>query len=359
MSKQIHQLLAVFDEADAQGSMALFLQDIFKRWGWNSNIYAGNTAPGQKSKVLPAGALPFPGDPSEILIFHYSIDSPAGEIFRKSSRSRILIYHNITPADFFRGYDDLTYLECRKGRAELKKFIPACDLALADSDFNASELTGIGFPRVKVLPFPLDKRRLEGPSQGRVRRNFGKGDRTNLLFVGRLAPNKKQEDILRVFYYYQKYFNPASRLFLIGAPHIRSYDRALHRLKDSLGLNEAYFTGKISWDELRAYYRIADLFLCLSEHEGFCVPLLESLYFNIPIIAYRAAAIPEILGGRGILLEKKEPLKIACLIDRILSDKKLKNEILDGQKQRLAQLQQFPFEEKLKGYLQTFLNILG
>ena len=356
MSRKIHQLLAVFDEADAQGTMALLLRNIFRSWGWDSEIYAANTVPARKKEALPLSSLPLPGDPSEILIFHYSIDSPAGEIFRKNSRARILIYHNITPADYFRGYDELTYLQCRKGRAELKNFIPACDLTLADSEFNASELIELGFPRVRVLPFPLDEKRLEGSLNQRVLRKFGKGDRSNLIFVGRLAPNKKQEDILRVFYYYQKHFNPDSRLFLIGAPHIRSYRRALRRLKDSLGLRGVHFTGKIPWDELRAYYRIADLFLCLSEHEGFGVPLLESLYFNIPIIAYQAGAASETLGGSGILLKKKEPLKIACLINRVLSDAKLKDKILIGQKQRLAQLRQLSFEEKLKNYLQTFLS---
>lgn len=354
MTESIHQLLAVFDEADAQGHMAVFLQNIFRGWGLDSKIFAGIINPGQKSEVFPADTLETPGDPSEILILHYSISSPVGGLFRRTFRNQVLIYHNVTEADFFRGWDDLTFVECRKGRNALRDYIPTCDLALGVSAFNAAELAALGFERVGVLPFPFDERRLEGPADASLVNTFGKGDRNNLLFVGRLSPNKKQEDVIRVFYYFQKFYNPDSRLFLVGASHIPAYYRALCDFKDRLGLREVYLTGKVTGEELRAYYRIADLFLCLSEHEGFCVPLMECFHYKIPVVAYAAAAVPQTLAGAGILLAEKNPVPTAGLLDRVLKDEKLKKSIIDSQNRRLEQIRDFPFEEKLKEYLRPF-----
>ncbi len=355
MVQSIHQLLSVFDERDAQGNMALLLQGIFRGWGLDSEIYAELSDPGRKNGILPADSLDLPGDPSDILIYHSSIGSPAGEIFRRTFRSQVMIYHNITPAEFFCGYDELTYLECARGRRGLKKFLPTCDLALADSSFNAGELKDLGFRRVEVLPFPLDRAKLSGPVDEEVRQKFGDDGWTNLLFVGRLAPNKKQDDVIRTFAAYHKQFNPKSRLFLVGATHIPEYEKALLELKEELALDHLYLTGNVSWNELRAYYRIASIFLCLSEHEGFCVPLLESLYYGIPIVAYEAGAVPETLGGAGVLLTEKRPLETAALIDKILSDQDLKERLLKRQKERLTEIENFPYEQKLKEFLQPLL----
>jgi glycosyltransferase involved in cell wall biosynthesis len=356
LPKAIHQLLAVFDEADAQGAQALILQRIFRSWGFNSKIFAGISAPGHKNKIFPAVQLDLPGDPEELLIFHYSIGSPVGELFRRSFRSQVLIYHNITPATFFRDYDELTFLECQKGRRQLNRFVSSCGLALADSSFNAAELKAVGFNRVEVLPLPLDENRLRGSVDPVILSNYGRDARSNLLFVGRLVPNKKQEDILLTFHFFQTLFQPDSRLFLVGPDHIPAYTRTLRKQIDDLKIKNTFITGKVSWKKLRAYYRTADLFLCLSEHEGFCVPLIESLYYKIPIVAYAAGAVTETLGESGILLREKKPLQIAGLIHRILNDNKLKSKILKGQQRRLEQLQRFHFEDKLKEYLQPFIK---
>jgi len=332
--------------------MALLLRKIFSGWGYDSEIFTGLNAPGIEIKARLAGDMPDNSDPDDILLYHASINSDVGEIFRRSSQKQVLIYHNITPADYFLGYDLFTYLECRKGRRDLGKFIPTCDLALADSTFNADELRSLGFPRVELLPFPFDPSSLDGPADPAIIRQYS-GDNPTILFVGRLAPNKKQEDILSVFYYFQTIHQPGSRLVLVGPDNLPEYSDFLSRRAGELGLNNVTITGKISPEELRAYYRSADIFLCLSEHEGFCVPLLESLYYHIPVVAYAAGAIPETLNGSGILIHRKNPLQIATLLNRILTDHNLNAKLIRGQDQRLKQAINFNYEEALKTHLLT------
>ncbi len=351
MTGAIHQLLSVFDPADAQGHMALRLRDIFSRWGYNSEIFTGINSPGIEIKAQLAEDLPEDNNPNNILLYHASINSDVGEIFRRSNWRQVLIYHNITPADYFLGYDLFTYLECLKGRRELGKFIPTCDLALADSTFNADELKSLGFPRVELLPFPFDQSRLNGPVDSAIIRRYGEENRPTILFVGRLAPNKKQEDILSAFYYFQTVYQPGARLVLVGPDNIPEYSDFLRQRIKELGLKDVSITGKVSPEELRAYYRSADIFLCLSEHEGFCVPLLESLYYHIPVVAYAAGAIPETLNGSGVLIHRKNPLQIATLLNHILTDPDLRAKLIRSQDQRLNRAINFNYEEALRIHL--------
>lgn len=351
MTGAIHQLISVFDPTDAQGHMALLLRDIFSRWGYDSEIFTGINVPGIDITARMAKDLPKNNHPDDILIYHASINSDLDEIFRRSRRKQVLIYHNITPADYFLGYDLFTYLECLKGRRALNKFIPTCDLALADSIFNADELKTLGFPQVELLPFPFDRSRLDGPANPAIIRKYRGENRPTILFVGRLAPNKKQEDILSAFYYFQSIYQPGARLVLVGPDNIPEYSDFLRDRIDELGLKDVTITGKVSPEELRAYYRSADIFLCLSEHEGFCVPLLESLYFHIPVVAYAAGAVPETLDGSGALIYRKDPLQIAALLNRILVNPVLHAELIRSGDKRIKEAINFPYQETLRSHL--------
>ncbi|MFH1039038.1 MAG: glycosyltransferase [PVC group bacterium] len=353
--RAIHQLLSVFDATDAQGHLALLLRKIFRRWGYRSEIFAGTAVPGRQSGILPAQSLLKGDSPSDLLLYHASINSPVGELFRRSARKQILIYHNITPARFFFGFDLFTYLECRKGRRGLPGFIPTCDLALADSSFNAHELLVLGFSRVELFPFPLDPTRLEGSADPGVLRRYGEDEVSTILFVGRLAPNKRQEDILLAFSYFQRLYRPDSRLILVGPDNFPEYRRFLDGRVRDLALENVIITGTVSLEELRAYYRSADLFLCLSEHEGFCLPLLESFYYRIPVVAYAAGAVPETLGGAGVILNEKRPLEIAALLNRVLIDTELKAKLLAGQDRRLAEIGRYDYEGRLRHCLRDLL----
>ncbi len=351
----IHQLLSVFDPEDAQGHQALYLRKIFSGWGFRSEIYAGSAAGGSGFDIRPAADLEADDSPGGILIYHLSINSPVGEIFRRSRRRQVLIYHNITPARFFLAYDLFTYLECLQGRRGLAAFAPTCDLALADSSFNAGELTALGFSRVVHLPFPLELGRLEGPAIPPAALGGGNDRGPVILFVGRLSPNKRQEDILEVFYSFQKTYAPDARLLLVGPGHLPAYREFLEERIAGWGLKGVEITGKVTRDELRGCYRAADLFLCLSEHEGFCLPLLESFYYRLPTVAYAAGAVPETLGGAGVLIAEKRPPRVAALLNRILADRELRDKIVAGQDRRLEEIKSFAYEESLRQSLQPLL----
>jgi len=346
MNPRVHQLLTVFDEGDAQGVMALRIRRALQAAGCESEIFAGQvrSAPGNEAAALP------PAGPKDVLILHYSIGSPATRIFLGWGGRRVLVYHNITPGRFFRGYDDLAMLECFRGRRELGRLGSEVDLALAVSEFNAAELGERGFAQVGILPFPLDEEILGGEVDLRLAgRLAGKG--TRILFVGRLAPNKRQDLVIRSFQAYRDLFAPEAHLDLVGAAPIPAYAAELRRTAAGGGGRGITLTGQVSWPALRAYYRAANVFVCLSEHEGFCVPLIESLRGGIPILARAAGAIPETLGGAGVLVEQAEPRKLAVLLNLLAEPGELRRRVLAAQDRRLAELRAYPFDRRLREFL--------
>jgi glycosyltransferase involved in cell wall biosynthesis len=171
-----------------------------------------------------------------------------------------------------------------------------------------------------------------------LRRLFDDG-RDNILFVGRISPNKRIDDLIRVFAVYQRFVRPASRLLLAGdyGGHERYYE-ALLRMTHELRLSEVVFTGHLEDDDLRACYAAASVFLCLSEHEGVGVPLLEAMSFRVPVVAFDAAAVRETLRGAGVLLRDKRPELVAELIDRLIRDAPLRAAVLATQQRVIDEL---------------------
>src|SRR4029078_10682735 len=157
-------------------------------------------------------------------------------------------------------------------------------------------------------------------------------DWTNILFVGRVIANKKIENLIRYFHAYHTSVNPRSRLLIVGAQSgFERYLASLHQLTATLGAAHVHFVGHVSDEELVAFYEVADLFLCASEHEGFCVPLVEAFYEEIPVLAYAATAVPATMDGAGVLFEDKTPAHVAELMDAIVSDPILQDRIVEGQ----------------------------
>jgi len=187
-----------------------------------------------------------------------------------------------------------------------------------------------------VLPIVQDLAALKRPASPLVARLFDDG-RTNILFVGRIIPNKKIDDLIRSFAFFQKYVKPQSRLLLVG-DH-RGFERYFDRLQElvrELRVDEVVFTGQVDDDELYAYYRLADVFLCLSEHEGFGVPLQEAMLFGVPVVAYDAGAVRETLRGGGLLLEDKSPELVAELLDRVTHGGDLRRVVIASQARAAA-----------------------
>jgi glycosyltransferase involved in cell wall biosynthesis len=159
-----------------------------------------------------------------------------------------------------------------------------------------------------------------------------------------MIPNKKIEDVIRFFHAYHRWFNPRSRLLLVGAHSgFERYVAMLQNLIDRLGASDVHFLGHVSNQELTAYYELADVFLCASEHEGFCVPLVESFHMGVPVLAFGATAIPATMDGAGILYHHKDPVRVAALIDQVVTDRHVADAVVDSQDRALERLRQKDF----------------
>ncbi|WP_193726700.1 glycosyltransferase family 4 protein [Paenibacillus guangzhouensis] len=331
MSLEINQLVLYMSYGDAISNSAINMKKMLHSKGIKSEIYAQAVDPNLGEQVRPLHEAPL-GEP---VIYHMGIGCDLAQLLTQFTSKRILLYHNITPSHFFTGYDPFAESLCARGRQELAFLRPYVDIAFADSEFNRQELIQYGYNRTAVTPIIMNFEDYHLPPNPAMMHHLSATKRDkDLLFVGRVVPNKKQQDIIRIFYYYKNYFAPDARLFLVGRGD-PLYLKETQQLVASLNLEDVHITGHIHYDQLLAYYRNADLFLCMSEHEGFGVPLLEAMQFQLPIIAYDAAAVGETVGDGGILVQQKDYFGIAALVNQVLGDEGLKQNMLHHQKARL------------------------
>ncbi len=332
---KIHQVLATLGYGDAIGHEVLGIQRVLRGAGFESDIFVQTADPRLEDQTRDYRDLIQESDPSNILIHHFSIGSRASRITYALPDRQILVYHNITPPEFFVDVHEQLVEQCFKGRRELSIYPARVDLALGDSEFNRQELEALGFNPTGVLPVVPDFSHLDLPPNDLIAREFD-DDWTNILFVGRIIPNKRIEDVIRYFHAYQRHFNPRSRLLLVGSyGGFEKYLAMLHQLTARLGVTNVHFSGHVSNAELSAYYDVADLFLCASAHEGFCVPIVESFYKQIPVVAYAASAVPATMDGAGVLYTTQEPLEVAALMDAVLDDAQLSERIVQKQDEAL------------------------
>jgi glycosyltransferase involved in cell wall biosynthesis len=268
----------------------------------------------------------------------------------------MLVYHNITPPEYFLGVHPWLVRQCYHGRRELSAYRDRVDLALGVSEFNRQELEALGFSPTGVLPVVPDFSHLAVPPDSRVYAQYD-DDWTNILFVGRLIPNKRPDLLIRYFHAYKTLVNPRSRLLLAGSTdQFESYLAGLHALTAAIGAADVHILGQVTDEELTALYDVADLFLCASEHEGFCVPLVESFHKRVPVLAYAAAAVPATLDGGGVLFTSRDPLDVAALMDAVLSDEALEMRILAAQDAALGRLLARDFGAITRQYVRQALS---
>lgn len=349
---QIHQILPTLSPADAIGNEVRLMQSLFQEWGYTSHIFAENIHP--ETTAFYFKDYKKYSHKENILIYHYSIGSDITELFKTLPDKKIIIYHNITPPEYFIGINEVLYKLLKEGRDSLPGLIPSVELAIGVSEFNRLELETMGFSRTAVLPILIDFDTYHRFNESLVRKYTD--DYVNLLFVGRISPNKMQEDIIKIFYYY-KSINPKSRLFLVGG--FNGCERYIDQLQDivkKLQLSDVVFTGSVAFEDLISYYKIADVFLCMSEHEGFCVPIVESMYFDIPIIAHNSTSVPYTLGNSGILVKGKKYDEIAEFIDVIINNNDLKMNIIEKQRIRLSGFGFDKTKEKVRKIFDTALK---
>lgn len=354
--KRVFQLLPVLYQGDGVGNDALALDQILKELGYHTKIYAItidkriNTNIAEKIDKFPLV------NEEDIIIYHFSIGSELSEFIMRIPALKIMIYHNITPANFFEHYSIADTEACYKGREDLCKLKNTINYCLAVSEYNKRELINVGYKcKIDILPILIPFEDYKQKPNMQVIRKYD-DSWTNILFVGRIAPNKKQEDLIKTFYYYKNYINPNSRLFLVGSNSIERYYNRLCKYVEQLQLSDVYFTGHTSFDEMLAYYHIADVFLCMSEHEGFCIPLIEAMYFQVPIIAYNATAVTETLGQAGLTVDNKDGIIAAEMIALLDKDFELRKMVIEKQDIRLRDFNYDKVRDKFIYYLEAFLK---
>lgn len=354
----IHQLVAGYTRGDAISNESRVLQALFRSWGCRSEIYCETKRilPELRKEARDLAAAAADITDGDIVILHLSIGSEANLVFPALKGRKVIVYHNITPSAYFRGLQDQIAHLLARGREQARALAGAAEITLADSQFNADELLAMGYPHVQVMPLLLDPGQWDGPLDKGYLAKLKDG-RLNLLFVGRCAPNKRIEDLLFALYYLQRYVEPNARLIHVGSSAgLERYQALLRTKVRELGLDQVIFAGSIPPRQLRAAFAAADVFLCLSEHEGFCIPLLEAMASNVPVVAYDAGAVRETLDGAGVLIGTKDFALIGELIGRIHRDAEFRTALLRGQQARLARYDRNQIEQRWRTTLSPWMN---
>ena len=331
--RAINQFLPNLSYGDAISNEAIWIRDELRRAGFESHIYVQFIDP----RVADECRLFTPGElhRSDAAIYHHSIGTEITPHLIEFRGPKYLIYHNITPGEFFESYRPEFAQILYSGRADLPHLARRFNNSVGDSAFNAAELAENGFNNPGVLPLVINPQKWAILPDPGIMAQLQDG-RTNILFVGRFAPNKKQDDLLAAFSHYLKH-DPDARLILAGQPEQADpYITHLGDLITKLNLTQSVLlTGSVNDAQLAAYYRTAQLFWSMSEHEGFCVPLIESMWFDVPILAFKATAVPETLGDAGLMFSSKDDLPaLAALAHILVTDAVLSEKLIRAQRRR-------------------------
>jgi glycosyltransferase involved in cell wall biosynthesis len=350
--RAVHQLVSNFDVGDAIGNHVRALRRLLRSWGYVSDVYAQYRHMSLLKDAHFYTSYRAVSSPDTVVLFHFSIGSEVTSFFASLPDRHALVYHNITPPEYFVGVNARVADRCRRGRWELARLRNVTELALGVSEFNRREIEAAGFRRTGVLPILVDWDQYTAPPVRALEEAHGRG--TNLLFVGRLAPNKRVEDLVKTYYFYRR-LDPESRLIVVGsAVDTETYLAGCQKLCAELGLlDHVVFTGAVSQAELCTCYRLASAYLCLSEHEGFCVPLLEAMHFGVPVVAYAAAGVPDTMGDAGLLVQEKDFPAIAELLHCVVRDRTLRAAVVAGQEARLRVFDADAIGACLREHLET------
>jgi L-malate glycosyltransferase len=333
----VNQWVPAAHKGDAIGDSARRVRDLLRALGHSSEIYALTVDEELQEEIRPfADAASRQGD---VTVFHYALPSPMTDAFAALPRGRVLQYHNVTPAHFFARYDAGMFRLAALGREELRRLVGHTDVALGDSEFNRQELEALGFANTGVFPIAVDPDRIRrAPRRPVLERVLGDG-LTNFLFVGRIVPNKKIEDHIRLAEHYKRYVDTDYRFIFVGKTDaLPCYYSAVRGLvtEFQMPVDRFIFTGAVPEEDLAAYYRAARVYISLSEHEGFCVPLLEAMAADVPVLAYTSTAVPDTLGGAGVQFSPKDLEYAAELLGELAYNDDLRAQVIDGQRRRLA-----------------------
>ena len=337
---RIDQIIPSIVEHDAVSNHTFGAQRLLRSMGFCSEIYSNNIGPGLDGAVEPLGRLARLGDGSQWVLYQSSIGSPAAKVFAAHPGPKILDYHNITPAELVERWLPPLAAEARLGRAQLQELAPLVGYAIADSPFNARELQGYGYARTRVVSVLLEAGNFDAPANPawlqRLQAKKVDGGK-DWLFVGQLSAHKAQHDVIKAFVCYRQVFDDRARLHLVGREMGAAYKQALGHFIAELGLQDSVeLVGSVPTDVLAAYYESADVFVCCSDHEGFCAPIVEAMARGLPVVGYGAAAVPDTIGEGGIVLPRKDAALVAAAAHEVLQDSTGREALVSAGRARAA-----------------------
>jgi glycosyltransferase involved in cell wall biosynthesis len=326
----VHQVLSGAGPYDAVTTQALAFRDLFKGWGWGGRDVAAEIDPRIGDRIAPLRSLN--ARDGDVLLVHYSAYAPKLRAVLDMPQRKLLISHNITPARWFWDHDPQAAVVCALGRKQLPQFAAAADVAAGVSLYNARE-----FGSDTVIPILFDPGSLGPPRPAHAPAASEPPGPPTILFVGRLAPHKRQDAVIRAFELYRRRHAPDARLVLVGAPINWAYDGAMRELADELSPGHVTIESGLTREQLAARWRAADAFLCLSEHEGFCIPLLEAFHFGVPVIARAIGGVPEVAGDAALLLDAQDDESVAAeLLALVVADGELRAALRERGAARVA-----------------------
>ena len=350
---QIHQLVPALHDGDAIGDSAREMRDYIRSKGIASDIYAYTIDEAISSEAIDFNSSQPQVTSADVLILHFALPSGMTEFLKRSAARKAIVYHNITPSFYWLQYDKSLVHLAHAGRQELESLAPFIDRGAADSEYNRQEIEQLSFRNTCVVPIYVKQERYHSAPSQYVTQQMKDGT-FNMLFVGRVAPNKKLEDVIKLYFFYKKLYNPLSRVIFVGKTNVTpAYFSGLKHLGIRLSFmpEDVIFTGHVDWSELVAYYKSSQVFVSMSEHEGFCVPLVEAMICETPILAYSSTAIPYTLGEAGVQFQEKDFEKLAGICYRIQTDSAFRESILQTQRKQLQKYSKAEIEKSVDQFL--------
>ena len=343
-----HQFNPVIAYGDAIGNDCLELQRIYWSSGVRSELFAWEAKPEVRALVRDYHELESLRRRDGLLLVHHSIGNDSVPEVANLPVRKAVVFHNITPAAYFAGLNDELMRYAEVGREQLKLLAKSAEFGIADSEYNRRELEQAGLANTAVVPPLVDWEDFDRPPDQEVARRLA-DERTSILTVGQMLPHKAIHDVVAAFARYRD-SDRTAHLYLVGPTAMSGgyLDRIRGDIRKLDLENAITLTGSVTIEQLVAYYRGATAFLTLSEHEGFCVPLLEAMRSDLPVVANAAAAIPETLGNGGILLETKTPEAVAAQLDRVVHDQALRKDLIEKGRRRVEAFSRSHIADRLK-----------
>ena len=338
---RIHQILSSAGPYDAITQQAVMFNELFASWGIAGDIHASTIEPRLPEPVHGLELLR--ARPDDILLIHYSAYASRLEPFLDLPNRKMLVYHNVTPARYLWSFEPHVAAVCEIGRDHLPRYARAVDIAVAVSEYNAAELREAGARDVRVVPILFDPERFGRPERAPDLA------RPLVINVGRLAPHKRHDLVIRAFAQFQRELAPEARLVCAGEPISPRYREQLVRLAERLGARGIELPGPLDQKRLTRLYGEAAVALYLSEHEGFCIPLLEAFHFGIPVVARPGGGMGEV-GGDAVLRTDEPPdlAAVAELLALAVGDAELRAALAGRGRARLEEYSRERTEAKLR-----------